>query len=480
MNIGNLLTWNFLKGMGSFFLKFVYGILTARTLGPAIMGQMAIILAFSGFAKIFINSGFKSRIIQAEKITEKELNSIFAFNLSMSIMLSLIFFLSAHYIADFFNMPEVAPYIQIYSVTLILQALYIVPVALNDRHYRFKKNTQAILLSNLISLVISAIFLVLGYGLGSLVLYSILNNLILLIVINYKSQWKPKMQFSRSSLMRHVPYSANLLLIRLFEEFTSKFDNIITGKYFDASTLGFFSKSKDLSRLPNAIMTTTINNTLFSIFARNQSSEEYAASLFKVFLFGISLIYFNVFFFIIFFSNELVLMILTDKWIGMDSMFKLSLIAMMIKGVTSFKGYFILSKGDSKLIANSIYYAGSVRILLVVLVVIMANEVNPTYFLIGLIISEIVLFVRYGITVCKILSVSPLQSMIKYSREFIGPNGAFLTIFLFSAYCDLNLVAKIVVYILTTTIVLVLEYAFSKNFRKFLLDIKDHFGVRKV
>ena len=479
MKIANLMSWNFLKGIGSFFLKFVYGVIAARWLGPEIIGQMAMILSFAGFAKIFINSGFKSRIIQAKEINNNELNTIFTFNIILGIILAIIFYLSSDYIANFFNTSEISFYIKIYSFTFILQAMYLVPIALNDRNYKFKKNTQSILISNTISLVVAVIFIFMEYGLFSLILYSILNNLILVALINYKNKWNPKIFFCRKSLYKHLPYSINLLFIRIFEEFVSKLDNIITGKYFNASSLGFFSKSKDLARLPNSLMTTTINNTVFTIFSRNQDNNDYSEKIYKKILYVVSMIYFNIFFFLIYFSKELINIVLSEKWIDMDIYFKLSLFAMMIKGVSSFKGYFILSKGDSKLIANSIYAAGSLKIILIILLFVLNIELNPSFFLIALILSEIFLFIRYEITVCKISEIKFLKNIIKYLKEFLFLFIMYSILYFFNIYFNLNLSNKILIYFFTIILVFSLQYGYSQKFRLLIKDVLKQLNDRK-
>lgn len=465
MKVRQGIKWNFYKAIGNFLIKFIYGIVVAKLLGPTIIGQLGMIVAFSGFASILINSGFKSRIIQVKEINRDELNSIFAFNVLIGLVLTTLFFLSSNLIATFFSYPELSFYIKIYSINFILQSTILVPLALNDRNLDFNKNTKSVLLANLLALIMAICLILLEYELISLIIYSIAANVFSIIFIYSNSDWKPSYFFNFNLLKRHLPYSLNLLYVRFFEEFVAKIDNVVTGKYFDAVTLGLFSKSNDIASLPNSLITSSINNTLFPYFSRSQDNKLNLNKSYSQFLFGITFVYINIFLTLVFFSKEIVLILLSEDWLPMLPYFNLALIIMMIKGVSSFKGYFILSKGDSKIVSNSLYLSGIIKFVLIGVLLLINVKFTPMIFLFSALISEVVLFLTYENITCKLLAVKMNKSIFITFKNFIFLIILYLIIFSLMNIYAFGIIEKLSLYFVTMLFVLFLYNKFSGQFK---------------
>jgi teichuronic acid exporter len=465
MKVRHGIKWNFYKAIGNFLIKFIYGIVVAKLLGPKIIGQLGMIVAFSGFASVLINSGFKSRIIQVKEINKDELNTIYAFNILIGFVLTILFFLSSNLIANFFSYPELSFYIKIYSINFILQSLILVPLALNDRNLEFNKNTKSLLLANLLALIVAICLILLGYELMSLIIYSIAANVFSIIFIYLNSDWKPSYFFNFSLLKSHLPYSLNLLYVRFFEEFVAKIDNVVTGKYFDAVTLGLFSKSNDIASLPNSLITSSINNTLFPYFSRSQDNQLNLNKSYSQFLFGITFVYINIFLTLVFFSKEIVLILLSEDWLPMLPYFNLVLIIMMIKGVSSFKGYFILSKGDSKIVSNSLYLSGIIKVVLIGVLLLINVKFTPMIFLFSALISEVVLFLTYENITCKLLAVKMNKSIFITFKNFIFLIILYLIIFSLMNIYAFGIIEKLSLYFVTMLFVLFLYHKFSGQFK---------------
>ena len=102
--VGALL-WNLLDRMGQQVLLFIVGIIVANILSVedyALVGMLAI---FTAIANIVLDSGFSSALIRKQDATEEDYSSVFYFNLSISVILYVILFFAAPYIAQFYNQP---------------------------------------------------------------------------------------------------------------------------------------------------------------------------------------------------------------------------------------------------------------------------------------------------------------------------------------------------------------------------------------
>ena len=239
----------------------------------------------------------------------------------------------------------------------------------------------------------------------------------------------------------------------------------MTGKYFDAVTLGLFSKSNDIASLPNSLITSSINNTLFPYFSRSQDNKLNLNKSYSQFLFGITFVYINIFLTLVFFSKEIVLILLSEDWLPMLPYFNLALIIMMIKGVSSFKGYFILSKGDSKIVSNSLYLSGIIKFVLIGVLLLINVKFTPMIFLFSALISEVVLFLTYENITCKLLAVKMNKSIFITFKNFIFLIILYLIIFSLMNIYAFGIIEKLSLYFVTMLFVLFLYNKFSGQFK---------------
>ena len=85
------IAWVAIDVIGSRILQFTIGIVLARLLLPEEFGILGLISVFIAFSMVFIDSGFSFALIRKKEVDNKELNTIFWFNLIIS------FFFTAFY-----------------------------------------------------------------------------------------------------------------------------------------------------------------------------------------------------------------------------------------------------------------------------------------------------------------------------------------------------------------------------------------------
>lgn len=101
----NILTTSFIWKFGERFLaqivSFIVSIVLARILVPEDYGVVSLILVFIAFADVFVTSGFSTSLIQKRDATDVDFSTIFYCSLFVSIIIYVILFFSAPYIATF-------------------------------------------------------------------------------------------------------------------------------------------------------------------------------------------------------------------------------------------------------------------------------------------------------------------------------------------------------------------------------------------
>lgn len=120
--------WGGLEKLSLQIFGFVQGVILARLLSPSDYGLIAMVFIFVLISYNFIDAGFGTALIQKKERTETDYSTVFVLNLSLSFCISLLLFLSAPLIADFYDEVALVEIVRTYSFIIFLSSF----VAIQD------------------------------------------------------------------------------------------------------------------------------------------------------------------------------------------------------------------------------------------------------------------------------------------------------------------------------------------------------------
>lgn len=103
------MAWGFVERFSLQIIQFIIGIILARLLSPSDYGLIGMLSVFIAISQTLIDSGFSNALIQKKDRTEIDYSTVFYFNTVLGIIFYIISFISAPYIATFFNEPLLNP-----------------------------------------------------------------------------------------------------------------------------------------------------------------------------------------------------------------------------------------------------------------------------------------------------------------------------------------------------------------------------------
>ena len=106
-----------MHGMG-----FVVSIFLARLLEPSDFGLVAMVMVIIGIAGIFSDVGLGAALIQRRRVLPIHYSSVFFFNITIGALLTLLTYLSAPLIANFYDNQELIPLTQVISLSFVIGA----------------------------------------------------------------------------------------------------------------------------------------------------------------------------------------------------------------------------------------------------------------------------------------------------------------------------------------------------------------------
>lgn len=99
------LFWGAMNSGSTQILNILFGIFLARLLTPADYGIIGILTIFTLIAGNLQSSGFTQALVNIKQPTHNDYNSVFWFNVLVSLTMYVVLFFCAPLIADFFHQP---------------------------------------------------------------------------------------------------------------------------------------------------------------------------------------------------------------------------------------------------------------------------------------------------------------------------------------------------------------------------------------
>lgn len=238
------LIWKFLERGGVQVIQFVVSILIARILSPHDYGSVALLTIFISVATVFVQSGLSTAIIQKKDADELDYSSVFYYSIVLALVVYLILFFSANWIATFYKMPELKLILRILSITLFPGAINSLQIAILSKRMQFKKQFYSSLFAAIFSGILGVTIAMMNYGPWALVFQQLSYQVVVCIVLFLLLDWKPQLLFSFKRTKTLLSYGLKLLSAKIIDVVYHNLESLIIGKMYSAEALAFCNKGK--------------------------------------------------------------------------------------------------------------------------------------------------------------------------------------------------------------------------------------------
>lgn len=266
--------WRFAERCGAQGVSFIVSIVLARLLTPEAYGTVALVTVITNILQVFVDSGLGSALIQKKDADDLDFSTVFYFNFSVCIVLYMGMFFAAPYIADFYNQPELVSLVRVISLTLIISGVKNIQQSYVSRNLLFKRFFYATLGGTIFSAVLGIVMAYYGYGVWAIVAQQLSNAAIDTLILWITVKWRPKFMFSFNRLKGLLSFGWKMLASALLDTGYNNLRQLIIGKLYSPSDLGFYNKGQ---QLPNLIVTninSSIDSVLLPVMSKEQDNAE--------------------------------------------------------------------------------------------------------------------------------------------------------------------------------------------------------------
>ena len=307
------LFWAFLDQFSSKGISLIVSIVLARILSPNDFGMMGLIYFFTAIAQELVDSGLSSSLIRDKQADKKDFSTIFVSNVAISIFIYCLVFAIAPYFASYYAIPELELILKVYGLIFIINAFSNVQLTLLNKDLQFRKT----LLLNLPGIIIGsliAIYLAFkDYGVWSIVYMQLITQLIttLILWINNKNV---SVYFSPQIFKKHFNFGFKIMLSSIVNAIFRNVSNIVIGKSYSVTDLGYFERSRTLSMYPSYVFVGVLSKVFYPVFSKMDNDLELQQGYKKVL--NVSFyVTFSVMLLIAAIASPLIGLVLGTKWL---------------------------------------------------------------------------------------------------------------------------------------------------------------------
>ena len=307
--------WNFIEKVLIRGASFFISIILARLLSPSDYGLIGMLAVFVSISNVFIEGGLAKALIQRQDCQDIDFSTAFVANVGMSLVIYLIMFVSAPWIADFYNEPILTPLTRILSLNFILGSFNIVQRAKLMAQVDFKSLAQINVISTIVSGLVGIAMAYWGTGVWALVGQTLCSTIVLIVLFPIYSKWTPSIKFSKDSFSQLFGFGSKLMATGVYSVVLNNISTICIGRFYKSSQLGFYTRASQFSEMISSTLYDVLGNVTFPVLSHLQDDREKLIAVYRKSLFLTAMIIFPIMILCALLARPMVLILLTEKWL---------------------------------------------------------------------------------------------------------------------------------------------------------------------
>lgn len=328
-------------------IGLVFGIILGRLLSPDDFGMIAMITIFTVIAVELQSSGFKTALANMEHPSDNDYNSVFWFNIVVSLGIYVILFFCAPLIARYYHQPALTPLCRYVFLSFVFSSFGLAQSAYLYKNLRTKQQAKAGMTAIIVSNIIGAVMAWKGFSYWSLATQSIVYVLICTLMYWHYSDWRPKWHFDPEPIKRMFPFSCKIMFSAIFTQVNNQILNILLGRFFTPRDAGNYNQAYQWDYKCFNLLQGMVQTVAQPVFVDLKSDGErqlramrklirFTAFLSFPLLFGFGMV-----------SHEFIITAIGEKWSTSASYLQLLCIAGAFMPINTLLYNMIISKGRS-------------------------------------------------------------------------------------------------------------------------------------
>lgn len=306
--------WTSAGTLGNGVISLLVTMIFARLLTPYDFALIELIIVFIAISNVIVDSGFLQAIIRDDRPTQKDLSSVFYFNITIALIIYTCLFYAAPLIAKYFEAPELISLSRVVFLVIIFNSFSIIQNATLNRNLNFAAISKSSIFGTFIAGAISLTLVFIGAGIWSLVANMVLQPLFRSLLLWQHSSWRPTREFSIKSIKKYFNFGVFLMLQGIIDTIVTNVTSIIIGKVYTKNDLGYYSQGGKLNRYLITPLSNIISKVTYPILSNIKDEKARLKEGYKRIIGVLIYVMLPVSLFVFINAKNTIVFLLGEKW----------------------------------------------------------------------------------------------------------------------------------------------------------------------
>jgi O-antigen/teichoic acid export membrane protein len=302
-------------------------LILAWFLVPEDFGLVAMMAVFISIANCLTDSGLKQALIRLPQARPIDYNTAFFTNLTLGVVSYGVLYISAPWIADFYEEPRLIQLIRVMGLVILVNAFQLVQLAVISRNLDFKTQFWAVMPSAVISAITAIVLAYRGFGVWSLVFQSLVSALGVNFFLWVLGRWQPRMQLSLKSLKGMIGFGSRLLLAQLSDIVFRNMYIVVIAKGLSTGVAGLYFFAERVRDMSIFMIVSSIQKVTYPALSSIQDDSPRVKEGYRQLLIVSSFIILPLILILAALSEPLFVLIIPERWLPASGYLQLMLIA---------------------------------------------------------------------------------------------------------------------------------------------------------
>lgn len=342
--------WSAVDKFGVMTLQFLVYVVLARLLTPADFGAIGMLMIFITMSQAFADGGFGSALIQKKSTTQTDYSTVLYWNLCVGILLFLTLYTIAPFVAEFYNMPILAPVLRTIGIAMFFIGAANIQVARLQKQLRFKQIAVIDISAYIIAAIISVSMAANGCGIWSLVALTICQPMGKVLMLLVTTRWLPSLTFSWTAFKNLFSFGGFFFLNYLMEVISNNVQGLIIGKLYSASQMGYYSQAARLENITGMCVPQVIAQVMYPIFSQFQDQKARLQAILVANHRIISFLIYPLLTILIILAPDVIRFIYGDQWGPAVPYYRILMVGGYFICLKSINAYAVAARGKSRIL----------------------------------------------------------------------------------------------------------------------------------
>ncbi len=307
--------WKLLERFSTQGLQFIIQIILARLLLPSDYGILALVVIFITIARVFVQSGLATSLIQKKVVDQVDYSSVLYISLGIAGILYCLLYFTAPLIGVFYDNDSLVLVLRVLALTLFPGAFNSIQNAIVSRTMQFKRLFYSSVGAGVVSGIVGIYLAYHDFGIWALVFQQLTNQLCITLILWFTVKWRPTLQFSLERVKVLYSFGWKLLVSSLIDTTYRDLRSLIIGKVYTPAMLGYYNRGQQFSQLIISNINGSIQSVMLPALAAQQDYSDRVKTMVRRSIVTSSFIVFPMMVGLAVVAEPLVLLLLTEKWL---------------------------------------------------------------------------------------------------------------------------------------------------------------------